>query len=104
MSSQRWFERFAPWKRPSAAPKNRFAPAERELRAYAVRALQTSRDVKRGERFAEAINFDILRPGSNWPGINPMRIDEAEGRLATRDPQAGDGIRDGDFARARSRG
>ncbi len=73
-------------------------PAERELRAYAVRALQTIREVKRGERFAEAVNFDILRPGSNRPGINPMRIDEVEGRLATRDLPAGDGIRDGDFA------
>ncbi len=71
--------------------------AERELRTYAVRALQATRDIRAGEPLVEGGNFDILRPGKNRPGLNPMRIDELAGRHATRDIPAGDGIREGDY-------
>jgi N-acetylneuraminate synthase len=71
--------------------------AERELRAYAVRALQTLRAVKRGEAFVEGQNFDILRPGINRPGINPMRVTEVAGKKAARDLAAGEGIGETDF-------
>lgn len=72
--------------------------AEHELRSYAVRALQALRAVRAGEVLVEGENFDILRPGKNRPGINPMRVDEVSGRRATRDIPAGDGIGEGDFA------
>jgi N-acetylneuraminate synthase len=70
---------------------------ERELRGYAVRALQALRPIRAGEPLVEGENFDILRPGRNRAGMNPMRIDELAGKRATRDIPAGDGIFDGDF-------
>jgi N-acetylneuraminate synthase len=73
-------------------------PAERELRAYAVRGLHATRDIAAGELLVEGENFDILRPGKNRPGMNPMRVGELAGRRATRAIPAGDGIGDGDFA------
>ncbi|MSP59274.1 MAG: N-acylneuraminate-9-phosphate synthase [Myxococcales bacterium] len=71
--------------------------AENELRAYAVRALQALRDIPAGAPLVEGENFDILRPGKNRPGMNPMRVDELAGKRATRAIPAGDGLSDGDF-------
>lgn len=71
---------------------------ESELRTYAVRALQALADIPSGDPLVEGKNFDILRPGKNRPGMNPMRIDELAGKKATRHIPAGDGIREGDYA------
>jgi N-acetylneuraminate synthase len=78
-------------------PQKGVRPTERELRSYAVRSLQALRPIRAGEPFLEGENFDILRPGKNRPGMNPMRLAELKGRRALRDIPAGDGIGDGDF-------
>jgi N-acetylneuraminate synthase len=83
--------------RARGSDEKRVQDNERELRAYAVRALQAVRDIAPGERLSEGVNFDILRPGSNRRGISPMRIDEVAGKQATRAIPAGDGIGEDDF-------
>jgi N-acetylneuraminate synthase len=75
-------------------------PAEQELRAYARRALQATRPVARGETLREGVNFDILRPGKQTPGLHPRRIPDVEGRRAARDIPLGDGIQESDVAPA----
>ena len=80
------------------SPQKGVKPAERELRAYAVRGLQALRDIARGEPLVEGDNFDILRPGKNRQGMSPMRIGETAGRRAARDIPAGDGIVEADLA------
>ena len=76
----------------------RFLPEEYELRCFAVRRLQSTRDIARGERLVEGENFDALRPGQNRQGGSPMRVHEVAGRAAARDIHAGDGIEMEDLA------
>ncbi|MGD8718513.1 MAG: N-acetylneuraminate synthase family protein [Candidatus Zixiibacteriota bacterium] len=71
--------------------------AEEELRHYGVRGIQAIRRVAAGDVLREGENVDILRPGKNPPGMNPFEIGRVEGRRATRDIPAGDGILEGDF-------
>ncbi len=73
-------------------------PAEEELLHFSQRGIQATRDVAQGEVLREGENVDILRPGKNRKGLNPFLIDEVNGRRATRDIPAGDGIQEGDFA------
>ena len=73
-------------------------PAEEELVAYAFRGVQATRDVSPGEPLREGVNMDILRPGKNRRGMNPLDIARLEGRPAARAIGAGDGIREEDAA------
>lgn len=75
-------------------------PEEVELRYYARRALQAIKPIARGDLLCEGINFDILRPGKQRPGLPPKRIADVEGRPAARDIPVGDGIQEGDFGSA----
>jgi len=72
-------------------------PEELELRNYAYRSVQAVKDIKKGEIFAEGVNFDILRPGKQKMGLHPRFINEIIGKKAARDIPLGDGIRDGDY-------
>lgn len=72
--------------------------AEEELFHYSLRGIQATRDVAAGGVLREGENVDILRPGKNTKGLNPFRIDDVNGRRATRNIPAGDGIQEGDFA------
>jgi sialic acid synthase SpsE len=72
--------------------------AEEELLHFSQRGIQATRDVAAGEVLREGENVDILRPGKNRKGLNPFRIDDVDGRRASRDIPAGDGIQEGDFA------
>lgn len=71
--------------------------AEGELRAFAQRAIQATRDIRAGETLAEGVNIDVLRPGKRARGLHPRRLGEIEGRRAARDIALGDGIREGDW-------
>ncbi|MCL4234411.1 MAG: N-acetylneuraminate synthase family protein, partial [Deltaproteobacteria bacterium] len=70
---------------------------EDELRTFAQRAIQATRDIRAGETLAEGLNIDILRPGKRARGMHPRRLGEIEGRRAARDIPLGDGIREGDW-------
>lgn len=71
---------------------------EEELRAFARRGLQATRAIRKGDALQEAVNIDILRPGKQKQGLHPRRLADVQGKRATRDIPAGDGIQEGDFA------
>lgn len=70
---------------------------ERELAAFARRGIQALRAITKGEALSEGGNVDILRPGKQRLGMHPRLLAKMEGRIATRDIPAGDGIQPGDW-------
>jgi N-acetylneuraminate synthase len=72
--------------------------AEAELFDYSLRAIQATRAIAKGEALQEGVNVDLLRPGKNKKGMNPFEIGRVNGRRATRDIPAGDGIQEEDLA------
>ncbi|HOO56022.1 MAG TPA: N-acetylneuraminate synthase family protein [bacterium] len=70
---------------------------ENELRSFARRAVQATRNIRRGETLEEGTNYDILRPGNRKPGLHPKNIIDIEGKKAARDIPMGEGICEGDF-------
>lgn len=73
-------------------------PVEEELRDFAVRAIQATRDIHVGEMFVEGENIDVLRPGHRRRGLHPRHLGEVTGRTATRDIHRGDGVCAADVA------
>jgi N-acetylneuraminate synthase len=67
-------------------------PAETELRRFAVRAIQATRDLEPDEPLVEGDNIDVLRPGNRSRGLHPRHIDAMRGRRAARRISAGEGI------------
>lgn len=74
-------------------------PCEEELRIFARRAVQATRNIKAGE-FLRASgpeqNMAVLRPGGRPRGAEPWLLGSFDGWLAARDIGAGDGIREED--------
>jgi sialic acid synthase SpsE len=75
-------------------------PQEIELRDFAVRAIQATRDIEPGDLFIEGDNIDVLRPGKRSIGLHPRYLDSLKGRRAARHIAAGEGLRLGDFVSA----
>lgn len=73
---------------------------EQELRSFARRSVQAVRAIKKGEPIREGVNVDILRPGKQRQGAHPKFLDDMEGKPATRDIPAGDGVSPGDWTDA----
>ena len=71
-------------------------PHEEELRRFAVRSIQTTRDIAAGEALVEAENIDVLRPGQRPAGMHPRHLEALRGRHAARAIAAGDGVRAAD--------
>lgn len=69
---------------------------ETELRRFAVRAIQATRDLAPGDLLVEGDNFDVLRPGKRSAGMHPRHLDALRGRRAARHIPAGEGIRPAD--------
>jgi N-acetylneuraminate synthase len=69
---------------------------ETELRNFAVRAIQATRDLAPGDPLVEGESIDVLRPGKRSVGMHPRHLDELRGHRAARQIRAGEGIRPGD--------
>jgi len=69
---------------------------EIELRSFAVRAIQATRDLEPGDLLVEGQNIDVLRPGKRSIGMHPRNLDALQGRRAARRIPAGEGIGPGD--------
>ncbi len=67
-------------------------PAEEELRRFAVRSIQASRDLAPGDELVEGATIDVLRPGQRSRGLHPRFLAALRGRRAARPVAAGDGI------------
>ncbi len=67
---------------------------EIELRNFATRALQSIKNIKKGEILQEGINFDVLRPGNRIRGLDARFLFKVNGKKILNDVQKGDGITD----------
>lgn len=73
--------------------KKRVLAVEKELRDFAVRRIQASRDIRKGERFVEGYNISTLRPGKRTKGADARFLSKIIGRKSKRAIRLGDGIR-----------
>lgn len=69
-------------------------PEENELRNFATRALQSIKNIKKGEILEEGVNFDVLRPGNRIRGLEARFLLKVNGKKSLNDIQKGDGIID----------
>lgn len=67
---------------------------EKELRQFATRSLQATKNVKKGDVFRVGDNFDILRPGNRKRGLDARFLNVVNDRKAKSDIPLGDGILD----------
>ena len=65
---------------------------EKELRQFAVRAIQATKNIKKGERFQIGKNIDFLRPGKQKRGIEPRFWKKIEGKISKKEMSKGVGI------------
>lgn len=77
--------------------KKTILDAEQELRRFARRSVQAIQNIAEGEPLLEGKNMAILRPGRQNPGVHPKHLAQIEGRLATRNITAGEGVCHGDW-------
>jgi len=67
--------------------------AEEELRNFAVRSIQATKDISIGEIFQENVNIDILRSGNQNRGADPRLLMKIIGKTSKRDIKIGDGVK-----------
>lgn len=65
---------------------------EMELRQFATRSLQATKNIQKGEIFKEGYNFDILRPGNQKRGADAKFLAAIEGKRANKNINIGEGI------------
>lgn len=65
---------------------------EQELRRFATRSIQATKNTNKDEVFKEGYNFDILRPGNQKRGAEARFITKIQGKKACRKIKAGQGI------------
>lgn len=65
---------------------------EKELRQFAVRAIQATKNIKKGELLHMGKNMDILRPGNQKRGEEPRFWRKIEGKIAKKEISKGVGI------------
>ncbi len=72
--------------------KKEILEEERELRHFATRAIQATKDIKKGDLLQEGINFEVLRPGNRTRGIEPRFLERVNGKRSKNDVKIGEGI------------
>jgi len=65
---------------------------ELELRQFATRSLQATKNISKGEILAEGKNFDVLRPGNRSRGVEARYLEQVNGKKAKKDIKIGEGI------------
>jgi len=76
--------------------KKEILTEEKELRMFATRSIQATKNISRGELLKQGINFDILRPGNHKRGAEPRFLFQINGKKAMRDINVGEGIAQND--------
>lgn len=66
---------------------------EKELWKFATRSIQATKKIQKGEILREGHNFDILRPGTQSRGLDPIFLDKVNGKRANKNYDIGQGIR-----------
>ena len=65
---------------------------ELELRKFATRSIQATRDINKDDILTEGHNFDILRPGNQKRGAEARFLASIQGRKSCRRIKVGQGI------------
>ena len=73
--------------------KKRILDVETELRTFAVRSIQAIRHIKKGEKFVEGYNIDVLRPGKRSRGAEARFLSHIDGKISRRNIAEGEGIK-----------
>lgn len=66
---------------------------EKELRSFAVRRIQAVRDIRKGEKFVEGKNIEVLRPGNRTKGADARFLLKISGLKSKRTIRSGEGVR-----------
>ena len=72
--------------------KKEILEEEIELRKFATRALQATKNISKGEILKEGENYDVLRPGNRSRGIEARFLEQVNGKKAKSDIKIGEGI------------
>lgn len=73
--------------------KKRILDVEKELRDFAVRSIQAIKDIKKGDKFVEGYNIDILRPGKRSRGAEARFLPKIIGKTSNKPIKLGNGVR-----------
>lgn len=73
--------------------KKRILDVEEELRGFAVRSIQAIKDIKKGDKFVEGYNIDILRPGKRSRGAEARLLPKIIGKISNKPIKLGNGVR-----------
>ncbi len=73
--------------------KKRVLGVEKELRNFAVRRIQAIKNIKKGEKFVEGQNINILRPGKRTKGAEVRFLFKINGKKSRRTIRSGEGVR-----------
>ncbi|QLH09691.1 N-acetylneuraminate synthase family protein [Candidatus Nitrosotenuis sp. DW1] len=73
--------------------KKQILKIEVELRDFAVRRIQAIKDIKKGEKFIEGQNIDVLRPGNRTKGADARFLTKISGKKAIRSIKIGEGVK-----------
>ena len=66
---------------------------EEELREFAVRSIQAIKEIKKGEKFQESKNIEILRSGNKTRGADARYLMKVNGKISNRNIKLGEGVR-----------
>ena len=70
---------------------------EIELREFAVRSIQAIKEIKKGEKFQEGKNMEVLRSGNKTRGADARFLMKINGKRANKRIKSGEGIRSKDI-------
>jgi N-acetylneuraminate synthase len=74
--------------------EKKILPQEQELKQFATRSIQATKDIAKGEILIEGQNFDVLRPGNRIRGIEARFLEKINNKRSSVDVKKGDGIID----------
>lgn len=72
--------------------EKKILPDEAELRRFAVRSVQATKPIRKGDVFRLGYNMEILRPGNQKRGAEARFVLSIEGKKSRRNIRNGEGI------------
>ena len=73
--------------------KKKVLTVEKELRNFATRRIQAIKNIKKGERFVEGQNIEVLRPGKKMKGAEARFLIKINGKKSKRSIKTGQGVK-----------
>lgn len=73
--------------------EKKILPDELELRRFAVRSIQATQSIHKGDVFKLGHNMELLRPGNQKRGAEARFVSSIEGKRSRRNIRSGEGIR-----------